>query len=81
MEQEDVFLKRVLHALSIARKVYVFTDLEKKAAPLLYKCIRPLWWAASEELKEAGNDKDKIIRHLDKVEFEQIREIDFSKYM
>ena len=81
LEQEDVFLKRVLHALSIARKVYVFTDLEKKAAPLLYKCIRPLWWAASEELKEVGNDKDKIIRHLDKVEFEQIREIDFSKYM
>lgn len=81
IEQEDVFLKRVLHALSIARKIYSFNDLEKKAAPLLYKCIRPLWWAATEELKEAGNDEDRIIRHLDKVEFEQTREIDFSKYM
>lgn len=81
LEQEDVFLKRVLHALSIAKKIYSFTDLEKKAAPLLYKCIRPLWWAASGELKKAGNDGDKITRHLDKVEFEQTREIDFSKYM
>ena len=81
IEEDGVFLERVLNALTIARKVYSFSDLEKEAAPLLYKCIRPLWWAASEELKEAGNDKEKIERHLDKVEFEQTRRIEFSKYM
>lgn len=81
LEKDDVFLIRVLHALSIAKKVYSFSNLEKKAAPLLYKCIRPLWWAASDELQEAGTDKVKIERHLDKVEFEQSREIDFAKYM
>ena len=81
IETEDAFLKRILHALDIVRKVYSFSELEKKAAPLLYKCIRPLWWHASVELKEAGADDQKIQRHLDGVEFEQTREIDFSSHM
>ncbi len=78
---DDQFLKRVLHALDIVKKVYSFSDLEKKAAPLLYKCIRPLWWYASDELKEAGQDDTKIQHHLDAVEYEQTREIDFSGHM
>ena len=81
IEVDDTFLKRVLHALDIVKKVYSFSDLEKEAAPLLYKCIRPLWWNASEELKEAGADDAKIRRHLDAVEYEQTRDIDFSSYM
>ena len=81
LEKDDNFLKRVIHALDIAGRVYKFSDLEKKAAPLLYKCIRPLWWHASDELKEAGNDKEKITAHLESVEFEQTREIDFAKHM
>ena len=81
VEEDGVFLKRVLHALEIARKVYSFSELEKEAAPLLYKCIRPLWWYASVELEEAGTDEEKIRRHLEKIEFEQTREIDFAKHM
>ena len=81
LEEEETFLKRVLHALDIAKKVYSFSDLEKKAAPLLYKCIRPLWWNASVELKEAGTDDTKILKHLDAIEYEQTRDIDFSRHM
>ena len=81
LESDETFLKRVLHALDIAKKVYTFSDLEKKAAPLLYKCIRPLWWYASGELKEAGTDDAKIQKHLDSVEYEQTRDIDFSSHM
>lgn len=81
IEADDNFLKRVLHALDIVKKVYSFSDLEKKAAPLLYKCIRPLWWYASDELKEAGSDDTKIRHHLDSIEYEQTREIDFSRHM
>ncbi len=81
IDADDTFLKRVLHALDIAKKVYSFSDLEKEAAPLLYKCIRPLWWHASEELKEAGTDDAKIRRHLDAIEYEQTRDIDFSGHM
>ena len=61
--------------------IYSFSDLEKKAAPLLYKCIRPLWWNASMELKEYGTDSKKIQGHLDKIEYEQTREIDFAEHM
>ena len=81
LETDDTFLKRVLHAFDIVKTVYSFSELEKKAAPLLYKCIRPLWWYASVELKEAGTDHIKIQRHLDGIEYEQTREIDFSKHM
>ena len=81
IDKDDTFLNRVLHALDIVKKVYSFSDLEKKAAPLLYKCIRPLWWHASVELKEAGTDDAKIQRHLDGIEYEQTREIDFARHM
>ncbi len=33
------------------------------------------------ELEEAGNDREKIKKHLDKVEFEQTRKIDFDEHM
>lgn len=79
--EADTFLNRVLHALDIAKKVYSFSDLEKKAAPLLYKCIRPLWWYASDELKEAGADDTKIQKHLDAIEYEQTRDIDYISHM
>lgn len=81
LEANDTFLKRVFHALDIAKKVYHFSDLEKKAALLLYRCIRPLWWYAAEEIQEAGTDKEKIRKHLDVIEYEQTREIDFSEHM
>jgi hypothetical protein len=67
--------------LEVSRKVYIFSDIEKAAAPLLYKCIRPLWWYASRELKDAGTDRNKIKQHLDLIEYEQTREIAFAKYM
>ena len=67
--------------MDIAKKVYSFSDLEKKAAPLLYKSIRPLWWHASVELKEADTDNTKIQKHLDTIEYEQTRDIDFISHM
>ena len=81
LETDDTFLHRVLHAFDIVKKVYSFSDIEKEAAPLLYKCIRPLWWYASVELDEAGKDEAKIQRHLDEIEYEQTRNIDFTRHM
>jgi hypothetical protein len=75
------FLEDAMIMDAIVKKVYSFSDMEKKAAPLLYKCIRPLWWYASDELKEAGSDDTKIQHHLDAIEYEQTREIDFSRHM
>lgn len=81
LEEDDNFAKSIIHGLQIVRRVYTFSELEKQAAPLLYKCIRPLWWYASVELKEAGGDREKIHALLDGIEYEQTRVIDFARYM
>lgn len=81
LEVGDNFLNRITHGLSISRKAYSFSELEKEAAPLLYKCIRPLWWYASDELTEAGSDEEKINKLLERIEYEQNRVIDFERFM
>jgi hypothetical protein len=40
-----------------------------------------LWWHASIELKEVGTDDTKIYKHLDAIEYEQTRDIDFLSHM
>lgn len=78
---EDYYSKSIINALKIAREVYSFSDLEKKAMPLLYKCVKPLWWKSSRELEEAKGDEEKIQESLDFSLWEQTREIGFEKYM
>lgn len=75
--KEDHFLQCIKNALAISSQVYEFNALEKQAAPLLYKCIKPLYWYSTDLLKEAGNQEDKIQKCLDFIEYEQNREIDF----
>ena len=78
---EDFYSKSIINALKIAREVYSFSDLEKKAMPLLYKCVKPLWWKSSRELEEANGDEEKIQEFLDFALWEQTREIGFEKHM
>ena len=75
---EDHFLLCIKKALQISSEVYEFNELEKKAAPLLYKCIKPLYWYSTELLKEAGDQETEIQKCLDFIEYEQTREIDFG---
>ena len=56
-------------------------DLEKQAAPLLYRCLKALWYTETETLKKAGNDETVIQLCLDRTEKLQAKEIDFSAYM
>lgn len=77
--KEDYFLQCIKNVLAISSQVYEFNALEKQAAPLLYKCIKPLYWYSTDLLKEAGNQEDKIRECLDFIEYEQNREIDFWK--
>ncbi len=55
--------------------------LGKQAAPLLYRCLKPLWYTETETLKKAGNDETAIQACLDRTEKLQAKEIDFSAYM
>jgi len=76
-DTEDYFLNCIKKVLQISSEVYSFNELEKQAAPLLYKCIKPLYWYSTELLKKAGNEENKIQSCLDFIEYEQTREIDF----
>ena len=75
--REDHFLLCIKKALRISSAVYEFNELEKMAAPFLYKCIKPLYWYSTDVLKKAGNQESEIQRCLDFIEYEQTREIDF----
>ena len=68
-------------ALRIAGAYYEFSDEEKAAAPLLFRCIKPLWYNRVEELKEAGGDEEKIRRSLERTEHYLTADIDLAGCM
>lgn len=71
----------LLDTLNRVRKVYAFSDLEIQAAPLLYRCLKPLWFPEVEALKSAGTDESAIQACLDRTEMLQTKEIPFAAYM
>ena len=79
-DKEDFFSRSIKKVLQISSEVYEFNELEKMAAPLLYRCIKPLYWYSLDLLKEAGDKDAEIQKCLDFIEYEQTREIDFWTY-
>ncbi|MDE7292870.1 MAG: aminoglycoside phosphotransferase family protein [Oscillospiraceae bacterium] len=76
----DGELKCILHGIEVAKRVYNFSEIEKSAALLLYRVIKPLWITEVEKLKNARS-MDDVKKCLDYVEYLQIREIDFKGVM
>lgn len=74
-------LQYLLDTLRNVSSVYAFSELEKQAAPLLYRCLVPLWFTERELLLEAGRDEEKIQACLDRTEELQTKEIPFAEYM
>lgn len=77
----DEVLKRICAALKTISPYYSFSDIEKEAAPLLYRCIKPLWFTQTEALKAAKDNIDLLDSCLNETEYMQTRDIDFSKHM
>ena len=77
-QYDERYLLETLKKISC---VYCFSDLEKRATPLLYRCLKPLWYTEIKRLKEAGTDEDAIQNCLDRTEKLQTKEIKFSEYM
>lgn len=74
-------LNYILRTLEKINHAYRFSDIEIQAAPLLYRCLKPLWYSKVEKLKEAGGDREKIRACLNETEYMQTRTIDFGYYM
>lgn len=79
-DEEDE-IRYISDRLKQASSVYTFTDDEKRAALMLYRCIKPLWFTEVERLKRAGADMDAVARCLSDTEAKQTRQIDFEMYM
>lgn len=73
--------KYLLETLRKVSQIYCFSDLEKRAAPLLYRCLKPLWYTETEALKKAAADENAIRNCLDRTEQIQTKEIEFAAYM
>lgn len=71
----------ICEALKIASEYYRFSDIEKDAALMLYRCLKPLWYTRVEALKKAGKDPDAIRMCLNEAEHALTSPIDFSEYM
>lgn len=83
-ENYDAFEKEIgmiRAALRIASRHYAFSAEEKRAALPLYRCLKPLWYNRVEALGAAGNDRERIRRCLDQVEYYQTADIDFVSDM
>ena len=74
-------LQSFLENLLLIKDSYHFTQGEKKAAPLLYRYLRPFWWRPLHALKRDQNDPAKVGKILDWIENEQTRGIDFEGIM
>lgn len=78
---DEAELKYILEILKSVTKVYCFSDIEKQAAPFLYRCIKPLCFTKVKKLKDAGEDGKAIKACLDSIEEMQTKVIDFESYM
>lgn len=74
-------LTEIFNALKIVSSEYVFSEAEIAAAPMIYRCVKPLWYTRVETLKSAGDKKQEIQRCLDEMEYAQTRMIDFERVM
>ena len=76
---EEIGLIR--RALEISCAHYCFSEAEKAAALMLYRCVKPLWSNKLEVLKQLGSDPEKLGAFLDRTEQSLTAETDLRSYM
>lgn len=73
-------LDEILNRLRLVSRHYHFSELEKRTALMLYRCLKPLF-NMTDELKKLKDDTEAIKKILDETEYFLTRDIDFSAYM
>lgn len=79
-QEEKMYAKRILKAISIFKKHYFFSSLETEAAPLLYRYHRPLWMF-NWDLEQANGNCKIIEKCLCNAENLLTEEIDWKSAM
>lgn len=71
----------IYRTLKIVSEFYCFSELEKTAALMLYRCLKPLWFTKTKRLRELKNDSEAVKAYLDEIERFLTEPIDFSSHM
>ncbi len=79
--RENTDVPGICEALRIASGSYRFSEAEKDAALLLYRCLKPLWYTCVQALKKAGDDPDAIRACLSEAEQALTEALDFRSCM
>lgn len=74
-------LNAIFRRLKIVSEYYCFSENEKRAALMLYRCIKPLWYDKLERLKKLENDTFAVGAYLNETECALIENIDFMSCM
>ena len=74
-------LERIFKTLRVASSHYAFSQAEKKAANMLYRCLKPLWFTKLHKLKSFKDDMTAVKAYLEETEFYLTETIDFEKWM
>ncbi|MBR4502424.1 MAG: phosphotransferase [Clostridia bacterium] len=86
----DVFLNYLMRensasgireALRTASEVYRFSEAEIRAAPMMYRCLKPLWYTRLKALKKLGDDRRAIAAFLEETERSLTGPLDFRADM
>lgn len=77
----DEELEEILKALRVVSEIYTFSEAEIQAAPLIYRCLKPLWYSRVETLKFFNSDCERLQACLNDMESAQTRNIDFRSAM
>lgn len=73
-------LNRIFARLKLVSGYYTFSEHEKQAALMLYRCVKPLFYRA-DDLKKIKNDNKAVAEFLDETEFYLTKDIDFKACM
>jgi hypothetical protein len=74
-------LAMIRDALNIVSEDYRFSDAEKDAALMLYRCLKPLSFISLDTLKACGTDPQAIRAVLDETERYLTADLDFRSCM
>lgn len=71
---EAIRIRSFMKNIEYISEFYSFNDCEKSAFPLLYHYISSFWWEQVYAIKQFSNDKYKVEKILDWIEFQLTRQ-------
>lgn len=71
---DDIRMKSFLENMSYIQETYMFSDVERKAFPVLLRYINTFWWYSLSDLEFFSKDDHKVEKILDWFEFQMTRD-------